>query len=328
MDCSETDKAHGPKMHGAGRFAVAAAEAPVRAVACVGLAVLDFIFGIDVRPDRGRKAFADSMTVIGGGPAATAAAAVARLDGNASFIGQLGNDAVGDLIIGDFARWGVDTSRVRRHPSASSPVSTITVEADGERTIINHTDPRLLESANQVTKDDLSGSDAVLGDLLWPSGALSAMEAARELGIPAVLDFDHVRPGPIDAALSTPTHIVFSAPALAEVSGEGDPASALQSIAARTDAWLAVTLGDAGLVWLDDGGAAHACPAFAVEVADTLGAGDVFHGAFALGLAEHRPIEDVIRRASAASALKCTRFGGRAGIPTAEEVDEFLRQRS
>lgn len=166
MDCSETDKAHGPKMHGAGRFAVAAAEAPVKAVACVGLAVLDFIFGIDVRPDRGRKAFADSMTVIGGGPAATAAAAVARLDGNASFIGQLGNDAVGDLIIGDFARWGVDTSRVRRHPSASSPVSTITVEADGERTIINHTDPRLLESANQVTKDDLSGSDAVLGDLL------------------------------------------------------------------------------------------------------------------------------------------------------------------
>ena len=292
----------------------------MKTVACVGLAVLDFVFGIDVRPDRGRKAFADSMMVIGGGPAATAAAAVARLGGNASFIGQLGEDAVGDLIIDDFAQWNVDTSRVRRHPSASSPVSTITVEADGERTIINHTDPRLLESADRVTEDDLSGAQAVLGDLLWPTGALSAMEAARKLGLPAVLDFDHVRPGPIDAALATPTHIVFSAPALAEASGEGDPTSGLQSIAARTNAWLAVTQGDAG--------AAHACPAFIVDVADTLGAGDVFHGAFALGLAENRPIEDVIRRASAASALKCTRFGGRAGIPTAEDVDTFLQQRS
>jgi len=319
---------HEPKMRVFGGLGAADAEAPVKAVACVGLAVLDFVFGVDVRPDRGRKGFANSMTVIGGGPAATAAAAVNRLNGDAIFIGQLGEDVVGDLIIEDFARWGVDTRRVRRLPSAASPVSTITVEADGERTIVNYTDPRLLESGDRVTEDDLIGADAVLGDLLWPTGALSAIEAARRLGVPAVLDFDHVRPGPIDAALRTPTHIVFSAPALAEASGEGDPASALRSVSARTDAWLAVTLGNAGVIWLDEGGAVRTCPAFDVDVADTLGAGDVFHGAFALALAEDRPIDEVVRRASAAAALKCTRFGGRAGIPTAGEVDEFLRQRS
>lgn len=303
-------------------------DTPVTTVACVGLAVLDFAFGIDVRPDRGRKAFADSLAVVGGGPAATAAAAVARLDARASFIGQVGEDVIGDLIIEDLSRWGVDTRRVRRHPSASSPVSTITVEADGERTIINHTDPALLESSDRVTESDLSGADAVLGDLLWPIGALSAMEAARRLGIPAVLDFDHVRSGPIGAALNAPTHIVFSAPALAEMSGQSDPSRGLQAVAPQTGAWLAVTLGGAGVLWNDDGGEIHKFPAFEVDVADTLGAGDVFHGAFALGLAEGRPIEDVIRRASAAAALKCTRFGGRAGIPTAKEVAEFLRQRS
>lgn len=303
-------------------------EATVKTVACVGLAVLDFVFGIDKRPDRGRKAFADSMTVIGGGPAATAAAAVTRLNGNGRFIGQIGQDVIGDLIIEDFAQWGVDTRRMRRHPAASSPVSTITVEADGERTIINHTDPRLLESADRVTGADLSGADAVLGDLLWPYGALSAMEAARELGIPAVLDFDHVRPGPLGGALSAPTHIVFSAPALAELSGQSDPYSGLRSVAPQTESWLAVTLGASGVLWLDESGAAQRFPAFEVAVADTLGAGDVFHGAFALALAEDRPIADVIRRASAAAALKCTRFGGRAGIPTAEDVDAFLQQRS
>ena len=303
-------------------------EALVKTVACVGLAVLDFVFGIGTRPDRGRKAFADSMTVIGGGPAATAAAAVTRLNGNGYFIGQLGDDAVGDLIIEDFAEWGVDTRRVRRIGSASSPVSTITVEADGERTIINFTDPRLLDSGDRVGEEDLSGADAVLGDLLWPTGALSAMEAARGLGIPAVLDFDHVRPGPIGAALTAPTHIVFSAPALADLSGERDPASSLRSVSARTDAWLAVTLGDAGVIWLDESGGVRRFPAFDVDVADTLGAGDVFHGAFTLALAEDRPIDEVVRRASAAAALKCTRFGGRAGIPTADELDTFLRLRS
>jgi len=311
-----------------GGLGAADAETQVKAVACVGLAVLDFVFGVDAPPRRGRKGFANSMTVIGGGPAATAAAAVNRLNGDAIFIGQLGEDAVGDLIIEDFAQWGVDTRRVRRLQSAASPVSTITVEADGERTIVNYTDPRLLESGDRVTEDDLAGADAVLGDLLWPTGALSAIEAARRLGIPAVLDFDHVRPGPIDAALSAPTHIVFSAPALAETSGEGDPASALRLVSARTDAWLAVTLGDEGVVWLDDGGAVRTCPAFDVDVADTLGAGDVFHGAFALALAEERPIDEVVRRASAAAALKCTRFGGRAGIPTAAQVDDFLGKRS
>jgi len=99
-------------------------------------------------------------------------------------------------------------------------------------------------------------------------------------------------------------------------------------VSARTDAWLAVTLGDEGVVWLDDGGAVRTCPAFDVDVADTLGAGDVFHGAFALALAEERPIDEAVRRASAAAALKCTRFGGRAGIPTATEVDDFLGKRS
>ena len=294
-------------------------------VACVGLAVLDIAFGVDVRPMRGQKAFAESMTVIGGGPAANAAATVARLDGEARFIGRIGDDSVGSLILEDFAAWNVDASRVRQVRSASSPISAITIEADGERTIVNYSDPRLFACDDRLTADDVVGADAVLGDLLWPTGALSAMELARDLGVPGILDFDHARAVPIDIALTAPTHIIFSAPALASTSGEDDPASGLMFVRARTDAWLAVTLGGDGVIWLGDDDI-RAAPAFDVKVADTLGAGDVFHGAFALALAEHRPIEDVIRRASATAALKCTRFGGRSGIPSAEDVEEFLLQ--
>lgn len=293
-------------------------------VTCVGLAVLDLVFGVETRPDRGRKTFADSMTVIGGGPAANAAVAVARLDADARFIGRLGDDAVGDLIIDDFATWGVDASRVRRIPSIPSPVSSIVVEADGERTIVNHSDHRLFAPDDVIAAEDLIGSDAVLGDLLWPTGAISAMQAARGAGIPGILDFDEAPDGPVDVVITAPTHIVFSAPALASVTGRSDPGTGLEIVRNMTDSWIAVTLGSAGVLWLDSADDLRTTPAFDVEAVDTLGAGDVFHGALALGLAERRPIEEVIRRASAVAALKCTRFGGRAGIPCAEEVDSFL----
>lgn len=296
-------------------------------VTCVGLAVLDLVFGVDARPDRGRKTFANSMTVIGGGPAANASVAVARLDGNARFLGRLGDDLIGNLIIDDFTKWGVDASEVRRIRSVPSPVSSIVVEADGERTIVNHSDPMLFAPDDVIVADDLIGSDAVLGDLLWPTGAISAMRAARAVGIPGVLDFDEAPRGPIDLMLTTPTHIIFSAPALASVSGELDPGKGLKIVRSRTDSWIAVTLGSDGVLWLDEADDLRTTPAFDVDAIDTLGAGDVFHGAFALGLAEKRPIEEVIRRASAVAALKCTRFGGRAGIPCAEDVDEFLSSR-
>lgn len=300
----------------------------VTTVACVGLAVLDLVFGVETRPDRGRKTFADSMTVVGGGPAANAAAAVARLEGDARFIGRLGDDAVGDLIMDDFARWGVDASGVRRVRSIPSPISSIVVEADGERTIVNHSDPGLFAEDDFVTLEDLAGADAVLGDLLWPTGAISAMNAAREAGIPAVLDFDEAPQGSVEAVLTAPTHVIFSAPALAAVTGASDPGAGLQDVRTMTDSWIAVTLGPDGVRWLDDAGEVRASPAFDIDAVDTLGAGDVFHGAFALGLAERRPVEEVIRRASAVAALKCTRFGGRAGIPHSEEVERFLATRS
>jgi sulfofructose kinase len=66
-------------------------------------------------------------------------------------------------------------------------------------------------------------------------------------------------------------------------------------------------------------------PAPAVEAIDTLAAGDTFHGAFALGLAEGWPIAKILPFASAAAAIKCTRFGGRLGAPTRAEVEAFLK---
>jgi len=297
----------------------------VTTVTAVGLAVLDLVFGVESRPDRGRKVFASSLTEVGGGPAANAAVTVAALGGDARFAGRIGTDSIGDLILDDFGRWGVDSSRVRRIPDASSPLSSVVLEADGERTIVNYTDPRLHAPDDVVTAGDIEGADTVLADLRWPTGGLSALRLASELGIPSVLDFDETPGSSLTAALTLPTYIVFSAPALAAVSGTTDPTGGLIRMADQTEAWLAVTLGARGTLWLDAGSAVHA-PSYPVAAVDTLGAGDVYHGAFALGVAEGRPIPEIVMRASATAALKCTRFGGRDGIPSRDEVNDFMKE--
>ncbi|MEA2011223.1 MAG: PfkB family carbohydrate kinase [Actinomycetota bacterium] len=294
-------------------------------VTTVGLAVLDLVFGVEKRPDRGRKVFASSLTEVGGGPAANAAVTIAALGGDARFIGRVGTDSIGDVILGDFDRWGVDRSRVRRITDVPSPVSSVVIEADGERTIVNYTDPRLHAPDDMVTGRDVEGADVVLADLRWPTGGLSALRSAAELGIPSVLDFDETPESGLATALTLPTYIVFSSPALAAVSETSDPTEGLVRIARETNAWLAVTLGARGTLWLDEGTAMHT-PSYPIAAVDTLGAGDVYHGAFALGIADSRPIPDVVLRASATAALKCTRFGGRDGIPTRDEVDEFMEE--
>jgi sugar/nucleoside kinase (ribokinase family) len=85
----------------------------------------------------------------------------------------------------------------------------------------------------------------------------------------------------------------------------------------------AVTAGAEGSSWIADGAASHV-PAPAVVAVDTLAAGDVFHGAYALALAEGRAIRDAARFASCAAAIKCSRPGGRDGAPTRAEVDARL----
>ena len=124
---------------------------------------------------------------------------------------------------------------------------------------------------------------------------------------------------------TTATHIAFSENGLAEYSGSDDAATGLHAVADRLDAWCCVTLGERGTVYIADG-ELHRVPAFEVDVKDTLGAGDVWHGAFALALAEERAIDDAVRFAAAAAALKVMNGGGRAGCPTRKDVEQFLQK--
>ena len=127
----------------------------------------------------------------------------------------------------------------------------------------------------------------------------------------------------IERLVRLASHVVASEGGAALVTGADDPRIAAERLSASHPGFICVTAGEKGC-WWGEGGTIRHTPAPVVEAVDTLAAGDVFHGAFAFGLVEGWALQSVVGFASAAAAIKCTRFGGRLGAPTRKEVATFL----
>jgi sugar/nucleoside kinase (ribokinase family) len=291
--------------------------------------VLDEVFRLDEFPRPDAKVEAAEFLAVGGGCAANAAVAIARLGGDASFAGPLGGppgqEPISDRILAGLAREGVDCAGCVRLDGVPSGISAIFVNMRGERTIVTHRSRRL-DAVTPLDPDKLAaGVDAVLADNRFPDFALPICRAALRRGIPVVLDADKpARPGA--ALFSACSHVVFSAESLRATMATDDLACALREFGQATNAFLAVTDGANPVQWRDDTGAIRAMPVFAVTAVDTLAAGDVFHGAFTLALIEREDAVAAMRFAAAAAGVKCTRFGGSATAPTRAEAEALLAQ--
>jgi sulfofructose kinase len=294
-------------------------------VLCVGVAVLDNMFSIDRFPTDPTKVFARDFRQIGGGPAANGAVTIARLGGVARLWARVGDDAIGAGIVAELALYGVDVSTIRRVPNRRSAVSAVVIDGSGERLIFAFADRDLDTNTGWLPADIPPGTDVVLCDLRWPLASEKVMRLARARGLPTVLDADLTNDDSVERLIGLSTHAVFSAPALTRLSGHAEIEAGLRHAQAQTEGMVAVTLGADGFAWLEQGRLRRVA-AFPIKAVDTLAAGDVFHGAFALGLAERLSIEEAGRFAAAAAGLKCTRWGGRAGIPTREELERFMTE--
>ncbi len=295
-------------------------------ILCAGIAVLDEVFRVSAFPLPDTKVQASEFITIGGGNAANAAVAIARLGGKAHFAAPLGDDAIADRLIESLQREGVECVGCVRVPGARTPVSAIFVDARGDRTIANYRDHRL----NDATVDDpgllVAAVDAVVADNRFPDFVLPICRAAMARGIPVVIDADKAEDHR-EPLFKAATHVIFSAQCLRAAARTDDLPLGLAQMGRLTDAFLAVTDGPHPVLWYDRSRATiREMPVFAIKAVDTLGAGDVFHGAFALALVEGSGVEDALRFAAAAAGLKCSRFGGSAVAPRRVEVDALLAQ--
>jgi sugar/nucleoside kinase (ribokinase family) len=300
--------------------------APRKHVLCTGIAVLDQVFRVEAFPRPDVKTQASEFRSINGGNAANAAVAIAHLGARASFSGPLGGppgaDAAGDTFLALAARENIDCSACPRIDGVPSSISAICIDSRGERAIVNFRDERLAAARPDDPDALVAGADAVMADNRFPAFVRDVCRSARKRGIPVVLDADEPRRDS-NELLTIASHVVFSAEGLRATAGSDHLGRALIDVGKRTQSFLAVTDGRNDVLWLD-AGELRQVPAFEVDVVDTLGAGDTFHGAFALMLAEGCGERAAMRFAAAAAALKCTRYGGILGAPTRAEVRAFL----
>jgi len=315
------------RISGAGTFL--RIELMAKYIICLGKSTLDRIWPVSELPASGGKYPASDYLELGGGMAATASVAIARLGAKAAFYGRAGKDRAGQAMLEELAGYGVDVSQFRLFPGGRSSVSGILVDKEGERIIANFGGASIPDDAGWLQLDDVQNTTAVLVDVRWKEGGVAICSAARALGIPTVMDGEIANADIFAALLPQVDHAIFSLPGLRSYGG-GKITShmqILQKVRGLGCRVAAVTMGAQGCLWIDEEGAHHQ-PAFGVQVVDTTGAGDVFHGAYALALAEGMDIPTAMRFASGVAALKCTRHGGRAGIPSREEVDRFLAQQT
>jgi sulfofructose kinase len=293
---------------------------------CVGHVALDLAFGVQDFPSQPTKTPAHSFHQGVGGMSANAAVAIARLGAQVRFAGPVGDDASVDVFKAHFRREGVDACGLTPTPGQTSSVSTIVIDARGERMIFNHRGSAL-SVPPPFNPAWLDQTQVLLTDPRCVAWAEAALREAGRQGVTSLLDGDVAPAADLARLLPLADWVAFSEPGLA-MQQPGEPVAALGrmwSMVGDRPQVLLVTLGERGLWWQRRGQPVQHLPAFVVpQVCDTLGAGDTFHGALGLALTQRWDDVTALRFAAAAAALKCQRAPGILGAPRLHEVLALL----
>ncbi len=287
----------------------------------LGGAAWDLLGLVKRYPQPGEKAELIRFEEQGGGQAGTAMVAVARLGGRAALVGTRGDDETGDKIERTFVAEGVDVSRLQVDPGRRSHVAfCCAIEGSGDRAIFfDRGDKRRLEPAD-LERPFLTDTHCLLLDTHHWKAAGTAATWAREAGRPVVTDLERGTPEN-DRLLRLGTHHLMPEHYLLECTAESDPRRAAAKLLAEyRPQVLVVTRGAKGCVAYAEGEVLRQAAYPVDPVVDTTGAGDVFHGAFAYGLALGYDLPTNLEFAALVAGLKCRALGGRAGIPTRQEL--------
>ena len=270
------------------------------------------------------RILAEDMIEAGGGNAATAAVALARLEVPVAFIGRLGDDALGAAILAGLQREGVGVSGLRRIAGGRSPSSVIIVNpATAQRSIVT-----LPGAAYSLELDERELAACAAADWIHVDQAgHAAVRQLRRAGITTPVSLDAGNPVP-DLDLSAIHLYAPTASALCRTMAEPDMDAALRRAVEAGPRMVAVTAGAQGSrAAVRENGAVRMVSAAAFHqpaILSTLGAGDVFHGALLAALVRGLPVAEALRYANAAAALSCRGWDGRSAIPARAELDAFL----
>lgn len=291
-------------------------------VLCIGMACVDLAFAVDHHPRPNEKMRAKEMLVAGGGPASNAAVCVSRLGGKAGFAGAVGKDSFGDEHLKELVAERVDTRWVSQSDAFATSVAAVLTKPDGQRSVVNHGGAILERFANSI---DTASARVILLDGHQPVLSELAIDRLGRHGVISVLDAGSAHPGTRRLAEQVDYLVASSAfaKAVAKTTNRSEQIESLSRLCPN----VVVTDGENGLAWKTPSDAGQ-LSAIDVDVIDETGAGDAFHGGFAVAMARGMAWGETLEFASACGALACTRMGARASMPTANEVQQLLVAKS
>ena len=288
----------------------------------VGLNATDTLIPLATYPERGSKVQFSQASVQPGGQTASTVFACQLWGLATRYVGKLGDDPAAQLHLREFARAGVD-ARIVTVPHTTSAQSVILVDEGGERTVLNQRNPRVQLTPADLQREWITQARALHVDGLEIAAATLAASWARQAGIPTIADLDELYPG-VEDLIANIDYLIVSRNFPAALTGEHNLEHALRTLMHRFGCTVtAATLGHEGvLAW--DGSRFHLRPAYQVPVADTTGAGDIFHAGFIYGLLQGWPLPRSLDFACAAAALNCTAQGARGHIAPVAEIESLM----
>ncbi|WP_440119463.1 ribokinase [Paenibacillus sp. QZ-Y1] len=289
-------------------------------ICVIGSSSMDLVVTSSRRPGAGETVLGDSFKTVPGGKGANQAVAAARLGAEVAMIGRVGDDTFGEDILENFRANAVNTQNVKPVTHLESGTAHI-ILAEGDNSIVvveaanREVTPAYVDEAAEVIRS----ADIVLIQQEIPEETVVHVSAlCAEFGTRLLLN-----PAP---ARTLPQEVIDNAAYItpneheAEILFQGmSPAQALRQYPNK----LFITEGSKGVRYFD-GTEEILVPTYKVEAVDTTGAGDTFNAAFAVALAEGKPLHESIRFANRAASLSVTKFGAQGGMPTRDEVEESL----
>jgi sugar/nucleoside kinase (ribokinase family) len=281
---------------------------------------VDHVCLVKVYPAHGSKSDAVGYHLLPGGQVATATLSAHRLGMRACYVGAVGDDDLGARASEILRREGVQLElKVVR--GALTQFAMIIVDEQGERTIVEHYDPRTVVTAADLRRELLVSARVLHLDITDVPAAIQAARWAREAGTLVSLDIDRLLPRAEE--LLELVDLLVASEGLPEALGCPDPHLALFTLRRYCRGFVCITRGERGCVALDGNDALWA-PAFDVDVVDSTGCGDVFRGALLHGVLQAWAAPRALRFASAAAAIQAGALGAQSGVPSLGQVEAFL----
>ena len=293
-------------------------------ITCVGPIFLDRVIKIEEFPEKPIKLVANGLEKRLGGPAPVASFAIKSLGGEAEFIGRFGDDDAADYLKSELLNSGISIQKSIDVVDAQTSQSHIFEDRKGERMLAVFNEEKLTNDKS-LPAFEFSENQSYLVDTNWIEAAHQVAVESYKYKVNCVVDLDNfTNSNLLDDVVNFASHPIFSETGLNRFTDNMPIIDALKSLYQKNQKFYAVTLGAKGVYWIENGDIFH-CQSPKINVKETNGAGDVFHGAFAQFI-RTKTSKEAIELATATASLKCTKSGGIKTLPDYPEVKEFLNQ--